>query len=408
MCMRELGMANLGGPFTATHTGGSLLPHFAQLHAQVRGFQAFTVPVRRRDWLRVARGLVSPAYWRAAGVPASLYGWYLALVQATLTLALRQTGAPQVRRTGANLPLLQRPLSSMSTPAACFSWSKSPSECRSPWSGTPPAAGLPEPSWLTRSTLDRPPRILSSHMLGCASCRAAARPLLACVPLLDASAQVAAIVTLGAPHSPPTQGSGRDVTGGALSYVHRQYPGEHRPSRLRRPRAHGHSHICPQAHTLLARACATCAAAAGQCAGISEPRRASLARYSYNSYKQVRPSAACALPEQQCARTGADRSCLQVCGQGQDIDGDAVVPNCSAFLPGADNLLLEGCMHSMAKVGSFTAPGDHVWWGPDRRIQPVGRQQSGVCPAQALLICRYGTPGALDVWLGQLTGQPVG
>ena len=30
---------------------------------------------------------------------------------------------------------------------------------------------------------------------------------------------------------------------------------------------------------------------------------------------------------------------LQVCGQGQDVDGDAVVPNCSAFL----QVRLPGC-----------------------------------------------------------------
>ena len=63
---------------------------------QSRGFKAWTVPVRRQDWLKVARGVASAAYWRGMALPALSYGWYLRLVQATIDLARTSTGCEQV------------------------------------------------------------------------------------------------------------------------------------------------------------------------------------------------------------------------------------------------------------------------------------------------------------------------
>ena len=65
------------------------------MRAQKRGFQAFVVPVRRQDWLRVARGMLSRDYWAARALPAVSYGWYLRLVQATVHQARRESGADQ-------------------------------------------------------------------------------------------------------------------------------------------------------------------------------------------------------------------------------------------------------------------------------------------------------------------------
>ena len=72
------------------------LPLTVSTTVQSRGFQTWTVPVRRQDWLRVARGVASAAYWRGQALPALSYGWYLRLVQATVDLAREQSGSEQV------------------------------------------------------------------------------------------------------------------------------------------------------------------------------------------------------------------------------------------------------------------------------------------------------------------------
>ena len=48
---------------------------------------------------------------------------------------------------------------------------------------------------------------------------------------------------------------------------------------------------------------------------------------------------------------------MQVCGEGQDVIGDAVVPLRSMFLDGAENIELPGVFHSMSKIGTYDSPG---------------------------------------------------
>eukprot|EP00798_Chlamydomonas_sp_ICE-L_P011878 gene11878-14984_t len=43
----------------------------------------------------------------------------------------------------------------------------------------------------------------------------------------------------------------------------------------------------------------------------------------------------------------------QVCGVGQEVEGDCVVPIDSAFLHGAKQIVLDGVYHSMSRVGTF-------------------------------------------------------
>lgn len=49
----------------------------------------------------------------------------------------------------------------------------------------------------------------------------------------------------------------------------------------------------------------------------------------------------------------SDRLCLQVCGDGEGIEGDCVVPLGSALLPGARHVILDGVYHSMSRIGTF-------------------------------------------------------
>jgi hypothetical protein len=64
------------------------------------------------------------------------------------------------------------------------------------------------------------------------------------------------------------------------------------------------------------------------------------ARYAYDSYQQV-------------------------CGEGQGVEGDAVVPLSCCFLGGAEQVLLDGVWHSMSKVGTFSTDSLQVWYGSD-------------------------------------------
>ncbi len=43
----------------------------------------------------------------------------------------------------------------------------------------------------------------------------------------------------------------------------------------------------------------------------------------------------------------------QVCGEGEGIAGDCVVPLGSALLPGARQVVLDGVFHSMSRIGTF-------------------------------------------------------
>lgn len=58
----------------------------------------------------------------------------------------------------------------------------------------------------------------------------------------------------------------------------------------------------------------------------------------------------------------------QVCGDGQRVEGDAVVPLRAALLPGAQaRLVLRGVYHSMSRIGTFDEDsgargGQAGWW----------------------------------------------
>jgi len=67
----------------------------------------------------------------------------------------------------------------------------------------------------------------------------------------------------------------------------------------------------------------------------------------------------------------------QVCGEGLGVEGDGVVPLCSAHLEGAVQLTLDGVMHSMSRIGTFDdAAPDHLHW--------------------------YGSGRVVDAWLGAI------
>lgn len=55
----------------------------------------------------------------------------------------------------------------------------------------------------------------------------------------------------------------------------------------------------------------------------------------------------------------------QVCGAGDGVEGDCVVPLSAAHLQGATNLTLHGVMHSMSRIGTFDEEAGEgaIWYG---------------------------------------------
>jgi pimeloyl-ACP methyl ester carboxylesterase len=53
-------------------------------------------------------------------------------------------------------------------------------------------------------------------------------------------------------------------------------------------------------------------------------------------------------------------------GDGDGVEGDAVVPNCAALaLEGAEMIVIDACWHSMSTVGTFDEPSKFHWYGSD-------------------------------------------
>ena len=128
------------------------------------------------------------------------------------------------------------------------------------------------------------------------------------------------LVTLGAPHR--VAPGANDATRGALKWVDERWPGAAFKDQ-------GVSYTCVAGMTVRGRA--------------GKEFQKKLAGYSHNSY-------------------------VQVCGEGDMVVGDAVVPCEYATLDGAENILLEGVFHSMSKVGTYDEDSRECWYGSDEVV----------------------------------------
>ncbi|CAG9462973.1 unnamed protein product [Pedinophyceae sp. YPF-701] len=130
---------------------------------------------------------------------------------------------------------------------------------------------------------------------------------------------VRALVTLGSPHRNTFRDMvGTDRTGGLLGSVDAESPGA-------RFAGEGVRYVCVAGRAVRGRQ----AAEKGQ-----------VQLYAHNSY-------------------------LEVCGEGEGVEGDAVVPTRCSFLPGATNVLLDGVFHSMSRVGTFEEGTSNRWYGSE-------------------------------------------
>ena len=85
-----------------------------------------------------------------------------------------------------------------------------------------------------------------------------------------------------------------------------------------------------------------------------------------------------------CCSGYAAGSYQQVCGEGHETEGDAVVPLRSALLEGADHVMLDGVFHRWAQAGRDRGRETATWEPPRRRGsgRQAGRQagRQGAAP----------------------------
>eukprot|EP00232_Nephroselmis_pyriformis_P016368 CAMPEP_0182898406 /NCGR_PEP_ID=MMETSP0034_2-20130328/27464_1 /TAXON_ID=156128 /ORGANISM="Nephroselmis pyriformis, Strain CCMP717" /LENGTH=198 /DNA_ID=CAMNT_0025032373 /DNA_START=1 /DNA_END=594 /DNA_ORIENTATION=+ len=67
-----------------------------KFHLEQRGWKVFVPEVIRKDWIKVARGILTLDFWKGTCTVDPAYTWYLEEVAATVERALQETGAEQV------------------------------------------------------------------------------------------------------------------------------------------------------------------------------------------------------------------------------------------------------------------------------------------------------------------------
>lgn len=219
---------------------------------QRRGFSTRVVPVKRRDWINVARGLADWKFIRGRGEPeGGAFRWYIEKLWETVNDVRKEDAAKQIVLVGHS------------------------------------AGG-----WLARAALG------DNSWDGSG---------------VTARQTVSALVTLGSPHLPPPP-ERADQTQGVLRSVDARFPGAH---------VQGIKYMSVASDVIV---------------GSRDAPRGSAERIAYNSYSML---------------TGGDG----------DTAGDGVVALAVSHLDGADQLTLDGCVHSINKAGTLEA--SDLWYGSE-------------------------------------------
>ncbi|KAF5834129.1 hypothetical protein DUNSADRAFT_9289 [Dunaliella salina] len=265
---------------------------------KARGFPVYVVQVNRNDWFRVARGLFTIRFWSSTLSTKPGYTWYLKKVNDTIEEALQETGAEQVDLIG---------------------------HSAGGWLGR---AFIGDPDFFPAGTSHQQHH-LHTNVRASSSNDAEGSTSLEDSIKLRPNPRIRSLITLGSPQKPPPADRVKDVTGGAVGWVHSKFPGAYFADQ-------GVSYISVCGLTVKGRREVT---ADGKV--VYDTRRARHPyEYAYDSYNQV-------------------------CAEGQGTVGDAVVPLQSAYLAGARQLVIPGVWHSMSRIGTFEDESGVVWYGSD-------------------------------------------
>jgi hypothetical protein len=377
-----------------------------------RGFVVETVRLRRREWLRVARAVASPAFWRGEADVGPGYRWYLVRVAAAVRRAERAWAEAEASEAAAEADdgdgRAPRP-----TPGVTLVGHSAGGWLARGFIGDaslrPDAvaeaaqreedralAALDEASrgggGALGAALATAREVLFSRSLALEAAGPAPRP---CVERPHPS--VGAVVTLGTPHTPPV--GGRDVTGGALAWVNDLWPGAYfgaggNGGAGRAAPADGGRQIVYV--TVAGRA------VLAPPSDVAVPR-GSPPSYAREAYKTVAGSGVRGGAGTAASEAGKPPPAPAV------VVGDAVVPLsvASGGLPGADaRVVLDGVWHSMSRLGTFKDPpsasagasGGGEGGGGGGAAKPSDDNAGAMRGVRPW----YGSGGALDAWLAAL------
>jgi len=447
-----------------------------------RGFCVETVRLRRRDWVRVARALASPSYWRGEADVGPGYGWYLARVAAAVRRAERAweareaegaaaaggDGAGDGRSDGATgshararAPgvvlvghsaggWLARAFvgdASVRSDAAAELCAREEERAlaaiaaATAWGGAAEALATAREVFFSRPLVLPAPAPVLEREGGAAGAAGAASAAASAPALRGGSSRpvpctrephpsVAAVVTLGTPHTPPAPGSGaRDVTGGALSWVNEHWPGAYfgkngpggdgggakgQQQQEEAQQQEGHGRGPPRRRPVVYVAVAGRAvvgapsAPAAPAAAPSSPGAAAPS----SPISSAAPAPVVPAPRGSPPSYARSAYAAVAGGDGAGVVGDGVVPlGVAGCLPGADaRVVLDGVWHSMSALGSFKDPPAAAAASashsspPSSPPSPASSSPSSSSPAPVSAGLRpwYGSGGALDAWLTAL------
>lgn len=264
-------------------------------HLERRGYNCRVLDIRRRDWFKVGRMMLSKAYWEGKATTKEGYHWYIDRAIELIDSTREEFQSDKVILVGHSAggwlgrAIIAHPRWSNASPlnAAIQKDSVTREEeemKRALWLGGGSTAWLEKVGLVWRAgkfdtIIDAPIRgdvtIAETEDMG--------QGMVSDQRTWEDEGPheaVAALVTLGTPHVPPCPTTGKkDMTGGALTWVHSSWPGAHFASR-------GLAYVSVASRAVR---------------GDRKAPRGSLGRYACNAYREV-------------------------VGEGHGVEGDAVVP----------------------------------------------------------------------------------
>ena len=318
-----------------------------------RGFKAYVVPLQRKDWFKVARALLRPGFWSASLTTDPGYSWYLDMVDETVKRALRANpGTRQVDLVGHSAGgwLARAYLGDPKYQGGNKGQKLGQDDGRRVEDESPGSLSLVE---LFSRIFDLFLGLLSSQPRPTSNSTSNASDLgdsqqLETRGLRTPNPLVRSLVTLGTPQRPAGEDKGkRDMTGGALTWVHKAYPGAYFASE-------GVRYVSVGGRTVKGSREGSTFSSTQVISGYQSSKDGNREDIGEGGERKLRT------PQEY-----AFDAYSEVCGEGEGVVGDAVVPLSHVFLAGSSQVLLEGVWHSMSRVGTFEKKSSQVWYGSE-------------------------------------------